>query len=151
MGLEKRLGKVEGKIKRFKEIKNKSLMNTLERTWDLLYIVNFGGTFIRRYQKPHAEQLGWEEKDLTIRNAVYCGILPALLYTVLNQFFGENIGESFQNRFYFYPGIMFGVSLFRMGYSTITKKSIGAPSIYNAVGTSAHAIEEAVNFLRNRK
>lgn len=107
--LEKRLQKLESRIERFKQIEADSLINLIEKAWDVSYIVNIGGTLIRRYQKPRAEQLGWEEKDLTIRNSVYGGILPAMGYVVLNQFLGDNISESFQTQFYFYPAFMFTV------------------------------------------
>ncbi len=151
MKLERRFERVDSRIEDFKRIKVDSLGNFTMKTWDLLYILNIGGTLIRKYQKPLAHQLGWQESDLTIRNAVYCGILPAAGYVILNQFFGDNAGETFQRNFYYYPGFMAAVGIARTGYSLFTEKAIGSPSFYNFIGTSVYAIEEFSRFLRKRK
>ena len=142
MGLEKKLAKLDRRVERFKALKFDSLRNIAEKTWDFLYILNIGGSLMRRYQKPLAEKLGWEEKDSTIRNAVYCGILPALGYVILNQHEGGRLGESFQEKFYLYPAFMFTQAIFRAFYSQITKMAIGSFSVYNAVGSSVYAMNE---------
>jgi hypothetical protein len=142
MGLEKKLFRLDKKIEQVKEIRVNSLKNALVKAWDFGYVLRVGGALMRRYQKPLSERLGWKEKDLTIRSAVYMSILPALVYATLNQNFGDNISESFQKNFYLLPTWSIFQALFRITYSQITKRAIGSISIENLIGSSTYFMND---------
>lgn len=141
MSLEKSVLKLNEKLEKIKK-RNTTSLNKLEKFIDFIYVIDVGGSLIRKYQKPLSERLGWTEKTLTIRNAIYCGIIPALFYSVLIKNFGDGFDNSYYNIFYSYPLYMIALNSFRIVYSLKTKRSIGSPSIYNFVGSSIYFLKE---------
>lgn len=149
MGLETRVNgekskKLEERIEQFKKADGKTLIGRVAKGIHFFLIVDVGGSLLPKYQRRHTKQLGWEEKDLTIRNAVYCGILPAMGYAVLNQYLGDNVNEVFQKLFYGYPGFMFGQNMIRTALAQITKNPIPSISFMGALGNIGYFIADSL-------
>jgi len=136
--------KIERVIRFFKEVPEDSIAGRVEHGLKLFYALDVGGSVIRRFQRRIAHEIGWEEKNLTITNAAICGLAPSLFVLAGNYFFGDRVGESFQDTFYKYEGWVVLQSIARMSYSQITKKSIGSISIWNAIFTPIYAVQEII-------
>lgn len=143
-------GRLEDIIQRFNGISKDSITSKVKKAIDFFYAVDIGGSVIRRYQKRIAERIEWEEKNLTIANATFFGLIPSAAYFAGNYLFGDNISDTFQHVFYSYPSIMLLQSLARISYSQMTKKAIGSISIYNLVGSPIYALEEAAISIRKK-
>ncbi|GIU68553.1 MAG: hypothetical protein KatS3mg001_403 [Candidatus Pacearchaeota archaeon] len=147
MNLEDKIYKLNEKIENLK-IKNSRVLNSLERVFDLIYILDVGGSLIRKYQLNLSKKLGWTERDLTIRNAIYCGIIPSLAYIIINHNLESNFNTEYQKFFYSYPIYMSFLNLGRIFYSSITKKAIGSFSIYNLVCSSIYFFKEQLKKIK---
>ena len=141
---EEKSEKLEERIEQFKKIDGKTLIGKVAKGIHLFLIVDVGGSLLPKYQRRHTKQLGWEEKDLTIRNAVYCGIIPAMGYAVLNQYLGDNVNEVFQKFFYGYPGFMFGQNIIRTTLAQATKNPIPSISFLGVLGNLGYFIADSL-------
>ena len=141
---EEKSKRLEERIEQFKKTDGKTLIGKVAKGIHFFLIVDVGGSLLPKYQRRHTRKLGWEEKDLTIRNAVYCGILPALGYAVLNQYLGDNVNEMFQKLFYGYPGFMFGQNVIRTALAQITKNPIPSISFMGALGNLGYFIADSL-------
>ena len=146
MELEKKLKKIDNSIDQFNGIKHyNSLTNKIKKAAYWFYIVDVGGTLLPRYQRRFTEKLGWQEKNLTLTNATFCGIGPSLLYFGGNYLFGDDLaGKTAQDIFYSYPTFMFGQSVVRTVLTQITKKPIAAISAIGFFGNVGYAIADFV-------
>ena len=140
--------KIERVIRFFKEVPEDSILGRIEHGFKFFYALDIGGSVIRRFQRRIANEIGWEEKNLTIANAAICGVVPSVFVLAGNYFFGDRAGESFQDTFYKYEGWVVVQSIARISYSQITKKAIGSISIWNAIFTPIYALQDVIS---NRK
>ncbi|HEB46929.1 MAG TPA: hypothetical protein ENI22_00480 [Candidatus Pacearchaeota archaeon] len=138
MGLEDQLRKTRERIKSVNGDMDSKFLKILY----LAAIVNVGGSLLRRFQKKFAEDLGWREKDLTTRNAAIFGIAVPTVYLAINYFVGDVAGETVQDVAYTYPVLNYLQSSFRIAYSQITGKAIGAASAWNLFGSPVCALDE---------
>ena len=115
-----------------------------------LYALDMGGSVIRRYQKRIAEHIGWDEKDLTLRNSIYCGIIPYAVIYLANDNLGHHLWQSVHQGFYRYPEFVIAQSVLRAAFSQITGKAIGAISLYNVLLTPLYAGKEGFGYMKKK-
>ena len=149
---EEKSKKLEERIEQFKKADGKTLLGKIVKKGRLFLIVDVGGSLLPYYQKRHAKQLGWEEKDMTIRNALYCGILPAMGYFVAHQYFGDNMPEILQKILYGYSStLMFAQNIGRMTLAQITKNPVPSISVMGGLGNLGYFIADSLKKKRLRK
>lgn len=134
MGLEEKLEKVEKSIEKTKDVGDGSLIGKIGRVIHLGYAIDVGGALLPKYQKRFASMLDWEEKNITIANALIFGLGTSLWHFGGIYLFGNEMNDSIQNGLYNYPRFNVLQSIVRMGYSQATGKScpsIGLMSLIN--------------------
>ncbi len=139
--------KVEEAITEINALPERSVWEITKKVGHILWATEVHGGLIRRYQKKLAEGIGWPEKDLTIRHALYWTVIPAVFQTTVASIFDEkfNFGDTATNTFLGYQSLYLAQGILRAGYAQWTKKSIGAigmiPIIANATYITRDVLE----------
>jgi hypothetical protein len=132
-------------------VKHDSLLKQTKKIPHLVYVLDVGGSLVRRYQAKIAKNMDWEEKNLTIANAIIFGLGSSTLHLTGAYFFGDEVRDSARHTFYYYQSFNIVQSLFRIAYSQRTGKAIGSISMFGLFFNPIYAVKELVNFLKRDK
>ncbi len=138
--------KVQEAITGINGLPEKSLGERVKKVGLILWATEVHGGLIRRYQKKLAEGIGWPEKDLTIRHALYWTVIPALFQTDVALYLDGNFnfGDAASNTFLAYQSFYFGQGVFRATYAQLTKKSAGAIGLIPILANAAYITRDVV-------
>ena len=136
--------KVDEVITEINGLPERSAWEKTKKVGRILWATEVHGGLIRRYQKKLAEGIGWPEKDLTIRHALYWTVIPAVFQTTVAAVFDEkfNFGDAATNTFLTYQSFYFCQGVFRATYAQLTKKSAGAIGMIPLVANAAYVTKD---------
>ena len=135
---------VDETITEINELPEKSAWEKTKKVGRILWATEVHGGLIRTYQKKLAEGIGWHEKDLTIRHALYWTVIPAVFQTVVASYFADQVNEPLTNTFLAYQSFYFCQGVFRATYSQLTKKSAGAIGMIPIIANAAYITKDVV-------
>ena len=144
-------GKLEKIVLEINGIGHDTFSKKIKKVPKIIYVLDVGGSLLRRYQSKLAQQMGWKEKNLTTANAVIFGLGGSAVYLVGAYFFRDDLNDSARHLFYYYHSFNIAQSLFRITYSQITRKAIGSISMLGVLFNPIYATKDLVNYLKNRK
>lgn len=150
MGLEKKLGRLEGIVKKANDRTDNSLRGRAIRAFYKFYAVDIGGALLPKYQRQTAEKLRWKEKNLTIANALIFGIGTSLFHSLLIHFGIGEVDKSLEDPFYLYPQLNALQSILRFGYAQLMDRSCPSVGLVSLVNIP-YAVSDLIKSRRNKK
>lgn len=150
MGLEEKLKRLEEIVKKANDGADNSLRGRTKRAFYKFYAVDVGGALLPKYQRQIAGKLGWEEKNLTVANALIFGVGTSLLHSLMIHFGIGEVDKSLEDSFYLYPQLNALQSMLRFGYAQITNRSCPSISLISLVNIP-YVVSDLVKSRINKK